>query len=328
MDIFSGYNELNILIISKGLTKLMVGVGHNSSGIGMTEMEIIDLESTSPKTCQNLANFPLGISLGAFGILGLNKKPTICGGHHQDGYNKDCYTYENNLWNKSSSMESGRTFAAVTLSPYPNKSDNFFVSGGYYGNGHLSSFITLNNGSWTIQNTKTLPVTIVEHCMVLFNSTTVFAIGGYQGDVGKESGRTYFFNTQNENWIEGPQLKYARKLHTCAMIKTSQQNEKLSVIVVGGYNSTIMSSVEILEEGSSQWRDGPNLPLARYVGMMVADSNNGVVQIGGYSNQGLLGKLLHLTDANAQWIEMPQKLQKARGSGVATLVPDDITTCS
>ena len=154
----------------------------------------------------------------------------------------------------------------------------------------------------------------------------MLAIGGYRG--GSESGRTFFFNTQNENWIEGPQLKYARLTHTCAMIKTSQQNKKLSVIVVGGFNDTFMSSVEILEEGSSEWCDGPNLPLATFVGMMVADSNNGVVQIGGATPLGLSDKLFHLTDANAEWIEMPQKLKKGRGWGVATLVPDDITNCS
>ena len=304
----------------------MVGVGRDSSGFGMTEMEIIDLESTSPKTCQNLANFPLGIS-AAFGILGLNNKPTICGGSHRDGTNKDCYTYENNLWNKSSSMESVRVSAAASLSPYPNKSDNFFVSGGYGGNNFVSSVEELNNGNWTIQTTKKLPVTMAYHCMVLFNSTTVLAIGGYQE--GSDSGRTYFFNTQNENWIEGPQLKYARKLHTCAMIKTSQQNDKLSVIAVGGFINTHLSSVEILEEGSSQWRDGPNLPLAIAAGMMVADSNNGVVQIGGYSpSVGYSDKLFHLTAANAEWIEMPQKLKQGRVYGVAILVPNDITNCS
>ena len=317
--------KFDILTISKGLTKVMVGVGQYNSML-TTDMEIIDLSSKSPKTCQNLANYPVEITW-AFGILGLNNKPTICGGYHQGASIKDCYTYEKNFWNKISSMQSDRTHAAVSLSPYPNTPDNFFVSGGFDGNNFLTSVETLNNGTWTIQNTKTLPGPMVDHCMVLFNSTTVLAIGGGQGGFA-QSGRTFFFNTQNEKWIEGPRLKYARLMHNCAMIKTSQQNKKLSVIVVGGFNNTFMSSVEILEEGSSQWRDGPNLPLATFVGMMVADSNNGVVQIGGMSPVGILDKLFHLTDANAEWIEMPQKLKKGRAYGVATLVPDNIANCS
>ena len=211
----------------------MVGVGQYNRML-TTEMEIIDLASKSPKQCQNLANYPLEITW-AFGILGLNNKPTICGGYHQGTSIKDCYTYENNLWNKISSLKEARTHAAVSFTPFPGHAGNFYVSGGFDGNNFLSSVEALNNGIWAER--IMLPVTMLDHCMVLINSTTVLAIGGGHGGY-TASGRTFFFNTQNLKWIEGPRLKYARLMHNCAMIKTSQQNNKLSVIVVGGFNNT------------------------------------------------------------------------------------------
>ena len=33
-----------------------------------------------------------------------------------------------------------------------------------------------------------------------------------------------------------------------------------SIIVVGGWSDAEISSVEILDEGSNQWRKGPDLP--------------------------------------------------------------------
>ena len=89
-----------------------------------------------------------------------------------------------------------------------------------------------------------------------------------------------------------------------------------------------MSSVEILDEGSLEWRAGTDLPQGTSNAMMVADSNNGVVLIGGMYSAGLLDKLYHLSDANAGWIEMSQKLKRGRALGTAFFVPDDITKCA
>jgi hypothetical protein len=37
-----------------------------------------------------------------------------------------------------------------------------------------------------------------------------------------------------------------------------------SIIVAGGVNGTAMASVEILDEGEEEWRDGPDLPFGIY----------------------------------------------------------------
>ena len=300
---------------------MLVGVGQYDNGNSFTdEIEIIDLSLISPKRCQNLVNFPFSISR-VIGKLGSRNRPTICGGYN-GSFAKDCYAYENNIWNETSPMESPRATAAVT---YPNQSHNFFVSGGFDGQNEQNTGEIMNNDSWTFLKSL-LPVAIRRHCMVLLNRTTVLLVGGLQQ--GIMSNRVFFFNSEFEKWIEGPPLKFARSVHSCAMIKTNGQSNKLSLVVAGGNNGTYMSSVEILDEGSLEWRAGTDLPQGTSNAMMVADSNNGVVLIGGMYSAGLLDKLYHLSDANSGWIEMSQKLKRGRALGTAFFVPDDITKCA
>jgi hypothetical protein len=44
-------------------------------------------------------------------------------------------------------------------------------------------------------------------------------------------------------------LIYARKLNSCAMIRRTEKNPNLSVITVGGEDTEILKTVEILDDG-------------------------------------------------------------------------------
>ena len=58
-----------------------------------------------------------------------------------------------------------------------------------------------------------------------------------------------------------------------------------------------MSSVEILDEGSNEWRQGPDLPFGIFGGAMVEDPEGGVILIGGsaHSNPYYLDTLFRLS---------------------------------
>ena len=62
---------------------------------------------------------------------------------------------------------------------------------------------------------------------------------------------------------------------------------KLSIIVAGGRDSSsgVTSSVEILDEGSSTWRPGPDLPEGVYGASMVEDPRGSVIIIGGFDGE-------------------------------------------
>ena len=293
-------------------------------------IEIIDLASSST-SCQDLTNLPVQNYEG-IGGLAPNRNPIFC--DVCDGLTDyrlipgHCYLYENGAWKFSPPRNSVRRFASISQSPYPNGTNNLFVTGGNNVGGDLKTAEVLTDSGWQ-KLPSSLPVRIAKHCMVLLNSTTVLIIGGRQN---KEdfSPNTFYFNTEYEKWIEGPKLMFGRMYHSCGMLQKDSQSLQSSVIVAGGRgNIEILSTVEILDVGASDWRAGPNLPLPILSTSMVEGPSGGVLLIGGYKNgHGLLKSIYKLSHANSEWVLMPQKLRAAAWRSTAFLVPDEITNCS
>ena len=298
----------------------MVGMGVG----GGTTVEVIDLES-STTTCKNLPNFPIKV-FASFGGLGFEEKPLVCGGYFNGGYTNKCYTLKDNVWIPSADFKINISDAAISTSPYPLSSHKLLVTGGYNGS-FLTTFEVLTEEGWkTIL--PSLPVKTSLHCAVLVNSTTIMIIGGFGNHKN-----TYYFNSQNAKWVQGPQLKQERRSHSCGRIMRDNQSLETSIIVVGGKDSDgkLLSSVEILDEGSNEWRQGPELPFEIYSSQLAEDRNGGVVLVGGRTKSyDGLNTLFHLPHAgqDARWRNMEQKLKSANNWHTAFLVPDDIVECS
>jgi hypothetical protein len=297
------------------MTKLLVGLGNTDEGETNT-VEIIDLESA--KTCKNLPDFGFPLEQDGFGGLGFQNMPMIC------TYTSECYSLDRNKWTSSSSTKEERFLGAVSLSPYPTKSYKLFLTGG-------NTTEVLTEQGWE-ELPQTIPVQIFAHCAVLINLTTVMAIGGYENI--EYSNKTYFFNSENEIWTEGPQLKNIRASHSCGTIRKNSQSQEFSVIVAGGWDHKLLSSVEILDPGSNEWRKGLDLPLGIRGAKMVSDQNGAVVLVGGrtgtWDDSKYLDTLYQLPHggADTEWFEMEQKLETGKERHVAFLVPDSLVDCS
>jgi hypothetical protein len=309
------------------MTKMLVGLGDTKEGRTDT-IEVIDLESAST-TCSVLPNFPLALK-GPMGGLAFQDKPMICGGDF--GYlkfSKKCFSFEGNEWIPSPSMNRARIYAAVVPSPYPSKSQKLFVTGGNdeYLNDLNTTEVLTEQGWKTLP--QSFPVTNYYHCSVLVNSTTVWIIGGMQNN--EISSNTFYFNAKTGIWTEGPPMKTKRSSPSCGQIRKSNQSQELSILVAGGFYGSQLSSVEILDLGSNEWRKGPDLPFGIGLSQMVEDQNGGVVLVGGSSDSvDYLDTLFHLPHggADAEWIRMEQKLKLGRYYHVAFLVPDNNVDCS
>jgi hypothetical protein len=299
----------------KGSSKLLICGGNN-----IDTCEVINLAS-SASTCQNPPNFPAKI-YQAIGGLGLKGNPILCGGYQNDAKSRKCYSLENNKWVSSASMNSIRAQAAAAQL----QDGKLLVTGGEDGSS-LKSAEMLTEEGWE-SNIPSLPVTIWALCMVTVNSTTEMVIGGVQNGF---SGKTFYFTFGEESWTEGPEMKKKRRYHSCGKIRRNKDSQEMSIIVAGGYDFFYLSSVEILDEGSNEWRTGPELPFGIEDSQMVEDQNGGVVLIGGESssvvNLDTLYQLPH-GGQDAVWTKMEQKMKTGRHEHTAFLVPDNIVDCS
>ncbi len=223
-------------------------------------------------------------------------------------------------------MSSPRAYAAAAQL----QDGKLLVTGGYDGSySDLNSSEILTEEGWE-NNIPSLPATIYIHCMIPINSTTVMTIGGDQD--GQWSVRSFFFTFGEESWTEGPDLKKERRGHSCGRIRRNRESQEMSIIVAGGWNGTSrLSSVEILDEDSSEWQTGPELPFGIDGSRMVEDQNGGVVLIGGESiTSDYLDTLYQLPHGGqgAVWTKMEQKMKTGRSFHTAFMVPANIVDCS
>jgi hypothetical protein len=172
-------------------------------------------------------------------------------------------------------MNSKRAYAAAAQL----KDGKLLVTGGYVGH-PLNSAEMLTEEGWE-SNLPSLPSEIAWHCMVTVNSTTIMVIAGLHRE-------TFYFNFEEKSWNKGPELKHGRSYQSCGRIRRDKKSQEMSTIVAGGWDgSSSLSSVEILDDGSSEWRTGPELPVGIAYSQMAEDQNGGVVLVGGASRANL-----------------------------------------
>ena len=309
------------------MTKILVVGGR------VNNTDIIDLEM-SASTCAEKENFA-GNVYGANGILGPEQQPLVClGDRFPTGFaTKECTALVDGHWQPYNFLSQRRASATIIPSPFPSSEFSAIAMGGTNNVNELDTIEILKQGIW-YNSTTIMPKPLAVHCMVQVNLTTVMVIGGLAKNhpFTQFYSSTYLFNTVTEQWAEGPYLQRGRAALACGRIKTNKNQPFFSIIVAGGkYGSeSHLDSVEILDEVSGNWRNGPPLPVQLSFGTIVEDPAGGAIMIGGGNEQvwshDTLYRLAH-AGPDANWVELPQKLSFSRGHHVSLLVPDEISDC-
>ena len=294
----------------------MVATGLAQSALN--SVEIIDLLSTVIQ-CPNFPNFPRS-SYFTNGGLDNNDNPIVCGGQP---CTNDCQSFVNDSWVSIQPLTQIRSLYATMKSPFLNDSFSLFLTGSLDPLSDSGEIFV--NGVWQKWPIN-LPTKIGYHCMVMLNSTALILISGTQNAVVL-SPRTHIFDIANQKWSDGPVLNLARIGHSCARISSNSTSSGHSIVVVGGYTGHDISSVEILDEGSNEWRQGPELPLPICCSVIVEHPLGGIALIGGRTNDVVfLNTIYRLANAgeDTAWELMPQQLQVARHFHTAFLVPNEV----
>ena len=102
-----------------------------------------------------------------------------------------------------------------------------------------------------------LPMALTYHAMVAINSTCSMVIGGHSYlDYSYPDGysaSTFFYDHNEEEWINGPSLIQARSDHAAGIVTDEVTGEHF-VTVTGGVGSGFFDSTEILQDGD--WVQG------------------------------------------------------------------------
>ena len=304
-----------------GLTKLAVFTGYEVD----QRVFVIDLEDPN-NVCKNLADVPVKVR-SASGILFDDSVPMFCGGYYS-GSKCDCFGYKQSEWVSYPAISTCRYLSAsAALTDQENGKTRFVMSGGFNSNGFLSNVEAFNGETWS--SLPNLPSPVYGHCMVAINDTVLLSMGGYtsQGYISK----TYFFNSEMNEWSPGPDLNIPRGYLSCATVNwknpSDGQLEKV-VVVAGGDNGQYMSSVELLyiNNLSRGWQYGPQLPYS-VANSVLVEYKDTVVLVGG-DGTGVDGKHLYqLSSPDGPWNEMEQTLPIKKHYHIAFLIPDDLTDC-
>ena len=296
-------------------------------------VEVLNLDEANPNvTCQNLPDLPYGL-WGAMGQLYQGKTPVICGGGDGPDYKSDCHSFENGIWNKIANMNEPRYWAASTTFSQ-GEDDILLMTGGQNKDGYLSTVESFDGQTWNLGRFSDMPESIKSHCLVKINNSMLFQIGGFKDSSYTDTGKTYFFDIIENQWLPGPDLNQPRHFQSCGVMNwinpNSEAEEKIVVVAAGGDIDSPPMKVELLYLNDLQtgWVFGPSL----LGDLLISDSRmiefqNSVILIGGgYTHVDGKG-LYQLSSPNGEWTKMRQTLREGRMSHVAFLIPDELVDC-
>ena len=129
------------------------------------------------------------------------------------------------------------------------------------------------------------------------------------------------FNTETQEWSQGPSLKEKRYGHSCFY-----DDQTSSIFVVGGSNGNTLATTEQWRLDTNQWISTPDLPEPLYNFAGVASKSSRFVGFvaGGYNMYaGRTNKVLGLRRSDLVWEVMPQQLKIARWRHSMVNVPAD-----
>lgn len=227
-----------------GFGKLFVLGGVTENG-RTPDAEIIDISGSD--ICSQYADFPFPVE-SAVGFFNFKNRPVICAGNNGDNID-GCYEYKNEEWTQSYKLINLKSNAAAVVVSHRKA----LIFGGYLNPDRLDSVEVLTENGFEDFKLN-LPEKLSSLCALMLNPNKVMVIGG---NIGKFVGspKTFILDIDKKEWSEGPELNHGRYYHSCACLKN--QGEVRGVVVAGGWNSTRLRSVEILNLEENVWRLGP-----------------------------------------------------------------------
>ena len=172
-------------------------------------VHVVDLED--PKNvCENLADIPETFFI-AKGMLLDDSVPMVCGRTYQSNIDCKCFAYNQSEWIAIPGPPTCAEFSAsAKLIDQVDGKTRFVIKGG-------QSYVHAYDGK-TWQSLPDLPSAVSQYCIVAINDTVLLSIGGRSLLKHDEKIKTYFFNSEMNEWFSGPDLIIERRHFSCSTV--------------------------------------------------------------------------------------------------------------
>ena len=233
-------------LFSFAVSKFLITTGLNNNGFPR-DSKILDLSIKGGSNCDDWAEFPKDVVAATGGVI--QDVVVICGGGNAfggfGGEFNECYSLNGKTATLITHMSSKRQYAASLVID----KTKLWITGGL----HISSseYITLEG----TEPGPELPTSIDSHALVAVDDTLSMLIGGsFLFEYNMITQKTYYFDHQSQNWIQGPNLMQARWQHAAGIVTDQVTNEELIIVTGGDHNGILLDSTEMLF--NNQWHQG------------------------------------------------------------------------
>ena len=256
------------------------------------DVELIDLTGQE-RSCTKPNNFPvLYASVGTY----LDNGAIVCGGNEIPLCSN--YSQANPNWSKVSATIELRRHAASS-----------FINGHWWvSNGNTSEIFDTSTKSF--RSYVNLPAFRRQHNIIAIDENTAMLLGG---TFTKPD--TFIF--RDGSWENGTDMQRGRR--QCQAGLVTFPNGTKMVAVAGGHRD---HSTEFYEPGRDEWHFGKNLPYIIKEGASVQMENTFLI-VGGHNGSGYLDTIWKFDTVQENWALQGQKLNIARQTFAAFLVPDE-----
>jgi hypothetical protein len=238
------------LLSFTGLTKVLVTAGVN---LGSNKIEVIDLaDPTNVCHTSVLEDYPIDKLVAASGGLLSSNIGLICGGFATSMYQDRCFSFTDSSIEANVKLLQARQQAASVVI---NGGTTLWITGGKLSGGattYSTELVELNG----TKSGRDMPLALRIHCLVSLDDETIILIGGTNGGIASMSSATFYYNTENRTWTDGPSMITGRGGHSCALFKSAKHGR--TVIVAGGMNSAtqFLTSTVFLNVDNNSWTLG------------------------------------------------------------------------
>ncbi|CAF0977115.1 unnamed protein product [Adineta ricciae] len=223
----------------------------------------------------------------------------------------EVYNFSTGSWNLSSNLIDGRYDHTVTKLP----DGSILIVGGRGEINALKSVEKYNSTSAAWRSIQGMNIPRYGHTASVLEDGKILVAGGRNNADGVLDS-CEIYNPNDETWqpTRG-KMKNGRYSH--AAIET-----KGGVIVVGGYGSDHLKTVEIYDPAQQSWSFVGNMNHSRIKPVLVSLNGGSVLAIGGSNDEPLAS--IELYDPNSSTWTMKENMSDPRDQHTASLLGDDI----